>query len=49
MSVGELAVRWNVSRRTVRNWIKPFLDELGPIHGKLFTPRQVKIILEHLE
>ena len=45
----ELAARWNVSVRTVRRWIRPFRDELGPVHGKLLTPRQVKIILEHLE
>ena len=49
MSLGELAARWNVSVRTVRRWISPFLDELGPVNGRLFTPRQVKIILEHLE
>lgn len=49
MSLGELASRWNVSVRTVRRWIRPFRDELGTVHGKLFTPRQVKIILDHLE
>ena len=49
MYIYELAQRWNVSDRTVRRWIKPFKDELGEIKGKLFTPKQVKIILEHLE
>ena len=49
MYIYELAERWNVSERTVRRWIRPFLDELGPVNGRLFTPRQVKIILEHLE
>ena len=49
MYIYELAARWNVSVRTVRRWIRQFRDELGPVHGKLLTPRQVKIILEHLE
>ena len=49
MTLLQLAARWNVSVRTVQRWIKPFEHELGHINGKLFTPRQVKIILEHLE
>ena len=49
MSTGELAARWNVSVRTVNRWIAPFRHELGRVNGKLFTPKQVKIILEHLE
>lgn len=49
MTLRQLAARWNVSERTVRRWIKPFEDELGPVSGKIFTPRQVKIILDHLE
>ena len=49
MSLGELAARWNVSVRTVNRWIQPFRHELGHVNGKLFTPKQVKIILDHLE
>lgn len=49
MTLRQLALRWSVNERTVRRWIAPFISELGPINGKLFTPRQVKIILEHLE
>ena len=49
MTLRQLALRWNVNERTVRRWIHPFKAELGEVHGKLFTPRQVKIILEHLE
>lgn len=49
MTLKQLAARWQVSERTARRWIKPFLDELGPVSGHLFTPRQVKIILGHLE
>lgn len=49
MTLLQLAARWQVSVRTVKRWIKPFEHELGKVDGKLFTPRQVKIILEHLE
>lgn len=49
MTLLQLSVRWNVSVRTVKRWIKPFEAELGEVRGKIYTPRQVKIILEHLE
>lgn len=49
MTLSQLAYRWQVSERTASKWIRPLLPELGPVHGNLFTPRQVKIILEHLE
>ena len=49
MTLRQLAARWQVNERTVRRWIEPFLSELGPVNGHLFTPRQVKIIMEHLE
>ena len=48
MTLSQLALRWGVDRHTVRRWIAPFEHELGP-HGNLFTPRQVHIILSHLE
>ena len=48
MTISQLAARWGVNRKTVRRWIRPFEAELGP-HGNLFTPRQVEIILSHLE
>lgn len=49
MTVLDLANRWQVDVRTVRKWIKPFRHELGTVCGNIFTPRQVKIILDHLE
>lgn len=49
MTLRQLAVRWQVDPKTVKKWIAPFIGELGPVCGNLFTPRQVKIILEHLE
>lgn len=49
MTLKQLSARWCVNEKTVKRWIEPFLDELGTVNGKLFTPRQVKIILDHLE
>ena len=49
MTITQLAARWQVNEKTVKKWIRPFLKELGEVHGNLFTPRQVKIILDHLE
>ncbi|MBR3710388.1 MAG: hypothetical protein IKM99_05430 [Bacteroidales bacterium] len=49
MTLTQLAARWQVSEKTVKKWIRPFREELGTIHGRIFTPQQVKIILGHLE
>lgn len=49
MTMKQLAYRWDVSVRTVKRWIKPFESELGEVRGKIFTPKQVMIILDHLE
>lgn len=49
MTLLQLANRWQVDVKTARKWIKPFKHELGRVEGNLFTPRQVKIILDHLE
>lgn len=49
MSVKQLAYRWGVSTATVRKWLRPFQDELGPRIGQMYSPRQVAIIMEHLE
>lgn len=49
MTIRQFAARWQVSEKTAKKWILPFLNELGPVNGSLFTPRQVKIILERLE
>lgn len=49
MTLRQLAARWQVNEKTVKKWIEPLLPQLGNVRGNLFTPRQVKIILEHLE
>ena len=49
MTLKELAARWDVSVRTVRKWLKPFEKDIGPRLGQMYSPHQVKIILEKLE
>ena len=49
MTINDLAMRWGVSCRTVRKWLKPFMSEIGPKVGNLYNSRQVAIILSKLE
>lgn len=49
MTLKELADRWDVSVRTVRKWLKPFEEEIGPRIGNIYSPHQVEIILSKLE
>ena len=49
MSLKDLAVRWNVSCKTVKKWLKPFEKEIGKRIGNIYSPHQVKIILSKLE
>lgn len=49
MTLKELADRWGVSYRTARKWLKPFEEDIGPRIGNVYSPHQVKIILEKLE
>jgi hypothetical protein len=47
-TVGELADLYQVSRPTMRKWLKPFLKRLGEIMGRNFTVRQVEMIIRFL-
>lgn len=49
MTTKQLANRWGVSCKTVREWLKPFVADIGPRIGKMYSPHQVKIILSKLE
>ncbi len=44
----ELLSMYGVSRTTFWRWLNPFNNEIGDIRGKVFTPKQVKIIFEKL-
>lgn len=40
----ELAGRYEVKPKVISTWLKPYLQEIGPKHGRYYTMRQVEII-----
>lgn len=44
----ELAEAYKISYYTLQQWLKPFLQEIGPYRGRMFSPKQVAIIYEKL-
>ncbi len=48
MTPKELAQLYGVTKKTFIKWRKAFQDELGPLCGRIYTIRQVKIIFENL-
>jgi hypothetical protein len=47
-SISHLADLYGVSRSTMRNWLKPFAERIGPRTGYFFSLRQIEIIFECL-
>ncbi|MBI2968909.1 MAG: hypothetical protein HYY40_14000 [Bacteroidetes bacterium] len=48
MTPKELALLYGVTKKTFASWKKAFQKELGPLRGRIYTIKQVKIILENL-
>jgi hypothetical protein len=48
-TVKELCALYGVSKSVFFSWIKLFRERIGVFKGKTYTPKQVRIILEHLE
>ena len=48
MTLHQLASSYNVSKKVMSNWIKPFEDQVGERIGRLYTPKQVEKIFEVL-
>ncbi|HMK04609.1 MAG TPA: hypothetical protein VK489_10475 [Ferruginibacter sp.] len=47
-SVKEICDIYYISTKTFVNWIKPFLDDIGPKRGRYYNVNQVKIIFKRL-
>lgn len=47
-SAKELRNLYDVSHKTFSSWLKPIKDLIGIVEGKKYSPKQVKIIVEHL-
>jgi transposase len=43
-SIKEIAEIYNMSTKTIRNWLRPHLKEIGKRQGRYYTIKQVKII-----
>lgn len=44
----QLRKRYGVSYKTWIKWLEPIQAQLGELKGKCYTPKQVKIIFDHL-
>lgn len=44
----QLAAIYDVTHRTLKSWLEPFMDEIGEIRGKTFTLKQIRIIYDKL-
>jgi len=38
----------NISMKTLNTWIKPFKNKIGEYRGRVYTPGQIKKIIELL-
>ena len=48
MTKTALAAMYKVHPDTFTNWIKPIEEKLGDVIGRIYTPKQVSIIIDHL-
>ncbi len=47
-SLVELSTVYNVCDRTMKKWLKPFEQQIGPRLGRYYNISQVRMILEKL-
>lgn len=48
-SIGELAKLYNVSLRTMNNWLAPHKEAIGQRSGRFFTVKQVLLIFQLID
>ena len=44
----ELAAIYGMDRRTLKNWIEPFLSDIGVKRGRYYDVNQVRVIVDKL-
>lgn len=47
-SVNEMAGLYEISKKTLNKWLRPFEKEIGERRGHFYNPKQVGIIFEKL-
>ena len=44
----QLAAAYDVTHKTLKSWLEPFMTEVGKMRGRTFTLRQVQTIVDKL-
>lgn len=44
----QLAAVYEVTHKTLKSWLEPFMGEIGEMRGKTFTLKQMRIIYDKL-
>lgn len=39
---------YNVGTKTWLSWLKPIKETIGALEGKVYTPKQIQVIVSHL-
>lgn len=47
-TIKELSAIYVIDRRTFKNWIQPFLSQIGEKRGRYYNVNQVRVIIEKL-
>jgi transposase len=45
----EIIALYGVSRKIFIKWLAPFTNDVGTLVGKIYTPKQVRIIFQKLD
>lgn len=48
LTTGQLAELYQVNERTFKNWLEPYIQEVGEKRGNFYTITQVEIIFAKL-
>lgn len=44
----QIKTLYNVGSKTWKSWLQPICKAVGELKGKVYTPKQIQIIVEHL-
>ncbi len=47
-TISELAALYGISTKTIKTWLKPHAQEIGPRLGRYYTTLQVRTIFEKI-
>ena len=47
-TISELAALYGISTKTIKTWLKPHAQAIGPRQGRYYTTLQIRIIFEKI-